>query len=321
MTNPPAHIESVYMCFLPFQSNQWQQTGIHWIDEEIEHFYHQHDIELDVRYENRRLIGIPAGNPKRYTMEDELMLHDRIRALHIDTALIVDLATLNHYMDVSGLYWTIKDKWPHAEVLGYHEELPAPHVEPNALSEHDMYQLLPLTYHDYKVKVTEWHTGTRAKQVVIVLHPDLIQPALLAATRETVVLTVAYDNQMSEARRLARDGRLVALQSVRLAIMNDLIHYGLQYKVQPLVLDYLPSDNRQITLYGVKRSSETALKYRMQNPHYTLFPSKYRQLSVLSYDYFADQFGETFTIAEMTHILPLKYQVELIHEIITVDKV
>ncbi|ULG74857.1 hypothetical protein [Macrococcus brunensis] len=321
MTNPQAHIESVYMCFLPFQYNQWQQTGIHWIDEQIERAYHNKEKELDVHCDKMRLIGIAAGNPKRYTTEDELLLHDRIMTYPSDIELTADLSTLAHYMDVSGLYWTIKNKWPHAEVLGYHEELPEQKLEAHELSEHEMYQMLPLTYYHHKVKITEWRTDEHAKQVVIVLHPDLFQSVLLAATADTVVLTVEYEDQVSEERRIARNGKNVTLQSVRLAILDDLIHYGLQYNTQPVVLEYLPEDSQKITFYGMKRPSSAALRYRMQNPHYQLFASKYRQSSILSYDYLADQFGETFTIAEMTHLLPLKYQVELIREIITVDKV
>ncbi|TDM03748.1 hypothetical protein [Macrococcus carouselicus] len=319
MTNPQAHVERVYMCFLPFQYTQVRQTGIDWLDERVVDYYHQQEDTLDDLTGNNRLIGIPAGNPKRYTSEDELLLHERLSYYLIEQPLTIDLTTLHSYIDVSGLYWTIKDKWPECEVIGYSETIPSTVLTETKLPEHQMYQLLPLTYKTHNISASEWSASETADNVLIVLDPELLPSSLLAAGSATVVLMIYFKDSETDDARIARNGQLVHFSSLREAIIYDALHYGRQYKVEPVVLGLARGESSVMTQYGNERPSSTAIRYRMQNPHYPLFPSKYRDLKNLSLNHFADSYGSTFTITEFSQLLPLKYQVELIQEMLMVD--
>ncbi|GGA99193.1 hypothetical protein ERX37_05185 [Macrococcus hajekii] len=319
MRDSEAHVADVYMCFLPFQLNQWKKTGIDWLDARIHDYYIQKEQQLDAMTGDARIIGIPAGNPKRYTNEDELLLHDHLADLEAMHSVTVDLTTLASYMDVSGLYWTIKKLWSAADVLGYTEKLPEPVLTERQITADEMYQMLPLTYPLYEIEAFEW-ACSQPDKVLIILNRNLLESALLAADENTYILQVDFKDAEVDGQRIARNGEWVNYKSVRQAVIFDCLHYARQFKVKPIVLDYQPAAESVMTQYGIKRSSQTALDYRMQNPHYQLFKSQHRTHQHLSLNKLVDTYGETFTIIHFSDLLPFRYQTELLKELTADNK-
>ncbi len=353
------HVDNVYVCFLPFQYNQWVDTDDERVNQHVAEFYHNKQQELDTVDNGLRIMGIALGNPKRYSMEQILTLHETAAAVLEsvdDVKVTVDFTVLVKYFDGStldALAWTIEAEAPHS-IVGYDAQISdvfyriramkepsnqSAHIRLRALldeldgtvtdfSRHELDQLVP-AYPAEDLSAIEWRTGEAVKQVLLIpLHNDvvvsLLMPLLIAIheTADVSVLFVLYDPQAGPINRIGRAGISVAANDRTQPVLFDMLHYGFQYRVDPIILLIRDSQEQRISTYGKPlQLHQQASRIHVQTPEFELFPSErihsklisaqLVQLNAGQYESFADYYSKPFSIVEVQASRPLYYMAAL----------
>ncbi|TDM12536.1 hypothetical protein [Macrococcus lamae] len=362
MTHPPhTHIDEVYVCFLPFHYGQWVPTENETVNKHVEIYYLEKHDALDIVDEELRIVGINLDNPKRFSMEQQLLLHDTVVEVLTDlmnASITVNFNVLTKYFDepmLKALAWTVKFTAP-ATITAYQAAVSEELIESmknltsvtfkddlikiiNGLkgtmtefTQHELYQLLPACS-DKQAAAIEWRTGDIVRNVLLIpidLNtelPDLI-PLILAVqqTDDVSVLFVIYHQEENQIDRIARSGIAVSADENTSAVLFDMLHYGFQYNVQPVVLMISSVNKQRMTTYGESLSLQrTAYKYRIQTPEYQLFPSdviREKQiamglvsLSSDSYDSYAHYYHKPFSLLKIQVKLPIYFMIQIYHSL------
>lgn len=307
-----AHVTDV--CLLPFQKSQWVPTGNTLIDQRIEQYYINKEDELDETIEGRRIIGIKIGNPKRYDTAQLFELHQRLEKLNVDNAY-VHLEVAEKYFDesaVAALRCTLKQ----INYQDINQLLKRGHID--RLDNHERSQLIP-SLHAEDIEAFEWQKEhTEVHQFRVVLYDDLteIVPFLLAAPPTSRLLFIRYQPHDSRRTVLSRAGDEITYQMSIQAILFDVIHYGLQYQLTPLIVMRGDQPHR-LTTYGEAIKIE-GRPYLLQTPHIDLFAAVRRPFAIDltddAYQIYMDYYRRPFTIMLYQPALPLYYEVKMLKE-------
>lgn len=308
----------VIVCLLPFQYSQWVPTGHQIIDDRIGQYYIDKEEQLDEIVAGRHLIGVKIGNPKRYSRQQIFELHRELNNIYknIDKSNSqLHLQVAEKYFDdksVESLRW-IEQGINKEDTLKY---LMDGYIE--HLNAHERSQLIPsIPVEDFEA--FEWQKSENSiHQIRIVIYDEIetIFPFILAAGHHSRILFIKMNPHEKEQSILSRAGVEIHYDEMLSGAIFDLIHYGLQYRIPPLLIVKGKVINR-LTTYG-ERLNMDGRPYLLQTPHFDLFAAVHRpgQLNLTAdlYQQIMDYYRQPFTVMEYHVEIPLYYEVEMLKE-------
>lgn len=272
-----AHIAEVYMCFLPFQSNQWIPTQDEKLNQFIRQWYEGAQKITDASY-----ITIELGNPKRYTMEQILLLNQRIQEAldQHEASVTIDLQVPEKYFDKKALqliYWTVKMHRPDHQIIGFDDDIPDQQYllkQFTRLSAEALEQLLPLSIRQQPhIEVMEYHTHDEVDYVILLQQIELAGPVLSAIAEAAVkaAVLIAEHYHHCDGTAISRSG-ILAEYSGDQALLFDFLHYAFQYKGLPIIIN--TTKDSYISVTGKPLDLSAASHFRTAAPQMELFSSK-----------------------------------------------